>query len=309
MTDWQPSATLAVLQKRALVLATIRQFFAERGVLEVETPALSAAATPDPNLHSLAVTDAGYLHTSPEFPMKRLLAAGSGPIYQLARVFRGGEAGRLHNPEFTLLEWYRPGWDYVQLMDEVAALINAILPQPRPVESVTYHHALTHYAEIDERIASAADVQACLVQHDIAIPGDLSRAEALDLLVSSVVQPQLGRENITFLVDYPADQASLAKISQGVAQRFEVFVDGVELANGFQELTDATEQRQRFAQENAQRAAQAQPQMPLDEHFLAALAAGLPESAGVALGVDRLLMCALGAVSIQEVIAFPDDRA
>lgn len=309
MVNWQPNASLATLQQRAAVLAEIRQFFAARNVLEVETPALSNAAIPDPNLHSFTVENAGYLHTSPEFPMKRLLAAGSGPIYQLARVFRAGEAGRFHNPEFTLLEWYRSGWDYQQLMREVAELINQILPQTRPVEWLTYHDAVLQYASLDEPMASSADIQACLHHHHIPAPKDLPRADYLDLLVSSLVQPKLGRNGITFLIDYPANQAALAKINNGLAQRFEVFIDGVELANGFQELTDAAEQRRRFERENAQRSQQNLPIMPLDEHFLAALHAGLPESAGVALGIERLLMCALGAESIQEVMAFANDRA
>lgn len=317
--SWRPRATRALLAARAQLLARIRAYFAHAGVLEVETPALSQAATTDPRLHSLRTTLAArshYLHTSPEFAMKRLLAAGSGSIYQICKVFRAEEQGRRHNPEFTLLEWYRVSWDYRQLMTDVAALIAAAIGDICPLaapESLTYRAAFARHAGIDPLQASAHDFSACAEAHGIHAPAIDDDLDAWrDLLLTHVVEPQLGQERLTFIYDYPASQAALARVradTPPVAERFEVYLTGMELANGFQELTDADEQAARCARDNAMRVALGLPPMPLDARFIAALGNGLPDCAGVALGVDRLLMAAVRADDIGAVLAFPINRA
>lgn len=322
--DWRPTASLSALVRRAGIAAAVRAFFAARGVLEVETPLLSAAATPEPHLASLAALDpadrgghAWYLATSPEFHMKRLLAAGSGPIYQLFRAVRGGESGRRHNREFTLIEWYRPGWDHHRLIDEVVELIAEVLgPAARRAERLTYAEAFRRHADVDPHRASVAELDRALAAAGVAGPsfaaGD--RDGRLHLLMAAVVEPALGR-GVTVVHDFPASQASLARVrpaaaaEPALAERFEVYVDGVELANGFHELTDAAEQRRRFAADLAHRRAAGLPVPPADERFLAALEAGLPPAAGVALGFDRLAMLATGAAAIDQVIAFPAERA
>lgn len=325
--DWRPCATVETLRLRARLLSLVRAFFERRGVLEVETPILSAAAVTDPNLASLAARYTGpgaphgrtlYLHTSPEFPMKRLLAAGSGSIYQICKVFRDGEAGRRHNPEFTMLEWYRVGFDHQRLMDEVEALVAEALQgrlDPGPAERLSYGEAFRRYAGIDPHTASVDELRACAADHGIApVPGlePDERDAWLDLLLTHRVEPHLGRGRLTFIYDYPASQAALARVRPGVpalAERFELYLDGIELANGFHELGDAGEQRRRFAADNARRGAAGLPQVPADERLLAALENGLPECAGVALGFDRLVMIAGGLASLGEALAFPIDRA
>lgn len=326
---WKPAATLETLRLRARLLAAIREFFAARGVFEVDTPVLSHAASTDPQLHSFTTHYTGpdapdgvplFLHTSPEFPMKRLLAAGSGPIYQLGKVFRNGECGRWHNPEFTLLEWYRPDFDHHALMDEVEALVTGLLDsslKPAASERVSYGALFLRHAGIDPHTASAADLRECARAHGVGeVPGlTLDERDAwLDLLLTHTVMPRMEPQRLYFVYDYPASQAALARIrppSPGqtcaLAERFELFINGIELANGFHELGDSTEQRRRFERDNARRQAQGLPTMPLDEHLLAALAHGMPPCAGVALGVDRLLMLAAGAIS--ETLAFPFARA
>jgi elongation factor P--(R)-beta-lysine ligase len=326
--DWRPSATLEVLKLRARLLERIRAFFSERGVLEVETPVLSDAATPDPALASFVTRYVGplfargrtlYLHTSPEFPMKRLLAAGSGPIYQIGKVFRDGEAGRLHNPEFTLIEWYRTGFDHRRLMTETGELVTQLLAPHVPLdppERLTYREAFQRHAAIDPHAATAADFAAVAKAHRISVPPDLLAHNDLaiwrDLLLTHVVEPRLGQGRLTFLDEYPASQASLARVLPGeppVAARFELYLNGVELANGFHELADPDEQRTRFERQLHARAAGDLPAVPPDARLLAALQHGLPDCAGVALGFDRLVMIAAGARSVAEVIAFPFDRA
>jgi lysyl-tRNA synthetase class 2 len=325
--DWCPTADLAVLRQRARLLAELRAFFAARGVWEVETPALSSAGNTDPNLTSLLVgadhLDGGhgprrYLHTSPEYPMKRLLAAGSGSIYQIARVFRADEAGRLHNPEFTLLEWYRPGFDQHQLMDEVAALVSQVLrgrlPLPAP-ERLSYAAVFQRGLALDPHRVTVAELAACATAQGLRPPTGMPADDTgpwLDLLLSHCLQPRLGRERLTFVYDYPAAQAALACVRPGdppLAERFELYVNGIELANGFHELADASEQRRRFEHDNRVRAARGLPLVPLDERLLAALVAGLPDCSGVALGVDRLLLLAVGGTALAEVLAFPAERA
>lgn len=321
---WRPTASPEVLQLRARLLARIRAFFAERGVLEVETPMLSMAGTPDPNLHSFGARStapgdaarSGFLHTSPEFPMKRLLAAGSGSIYQICKVFRGGEGGRRHNPEFTLVEWYRVGFDYHALMAEVAALVAHALADRRelgPPERFTYRDAFRAHAGVDPHAAEAPELAAAARAHGIDASGLAADVDAWrDLLLTHRIEPRLGRGRISLLYDYPVSQAALARIRPGnppVAERFEVYLDAIELANGFAELADAAEQRERFERANAARRARGQREIPLDERFLAALRHGLPGCSGVALGFDRLVMAATGAGDIAEVLAFPFDIA
>ena len=322
--DWRPTARLEVLAARARVLTAIRGFFAEAGVLEVETPALSFAGSTDPALASLATTYTGpvaprgatlWLHTSPEFAMKRLLAAGSGPIWQLCRVFRDGERGSRHNPEFSLLEWYRPGVALEALIDEVTGLLRHVLGARLPEERLTYARVFARAFGIDPHRATIETLRAAAVRAGIAGADrlDLPDRDAwLDLLITHGVEPALGADGITVVHDYPPSQAALARVREGeprVAERFEVYLRGVELANGFHELADAAEQRRRFEADNARRRSTGLPEMPIDGRLLAALEAGLPDCCGVALGVDRLVMLATGAQHIDEVIAFPLERA
>jgi lysyl-tRNA synthetase class 2 len=321
--DWRPGVDLAALQARAELLAAVRAFFAEAGVMEVETPLLAPAAGTDPAIEPLRSRFTGpghadglplYLQTSPEYHMKRLLAAGSGPIYQIGKAFRDGEAGRRHNPEFTLLEWYRPGFDHHALMAEVAALVLRVLGRDLPVVRRSYRSLFQARYGIDPLSADSASLQAVALAE--AVPGAdqlvLERDGWLDLLLTHGIEAGLGRDELTFVTDYPASQAVLARLNPDdprTAARFELYVDGLELANGFWELADADEQRARFEADRAQRAALGLPDIALDERLLAALAAGLPNCAGVALGLDRLLMCRLGTGSLDQVIAFTIDRA
>ncbi|MBK1719918.1 EF-P lysine aminoacylase EpmA [Thiocystis violacea] len=323
-TDWLPSASRSALQARADLHARLRRFFLDAGVLEVETPILSRSAVTDPALASLStgVSIAGfgserplYLQTSPEFHMKRLLAAGSGPIYQICKVFRDEERGRRHHPEFSLLEWYRPGWDYRRLMEEVAALVRAALDRPRmPVEHIRYRDLFREGLGLDPWRADIGELRAAARVAGIADADglDLDRDGWLDLLLSHSLEPRLGRDGMSFLQDYPPSQAALARVRPDeppVAERFELYIQGIELANGFGELIDADEQRARFLADLATRRAQGRPEPPLDARFLAALEAGMPECAGVALGLDRLLMIATGAEHIDAVLSFPIERA
>lgn len=322
--SWKPTASIDTLRLRGELLASIRAFFAEHEVLEVDTPSLSHGATVDPSIDSLSVDYHGpgaarlWLHTSPEFPMKRLLAAGSGDIYQLAKVYRDGEAGRFHNPEFTLLEWYRLGFDHHRLMDEVEALVGGVLAGRRslaPARRYSYRDAFLEHAGIDPHGASNRALMECAEQFGAIVPDSLRVEERdtwLDLLLTQVVEPRLERDRMVFIHDYPASQAALARVRDGdppLAERFELYLDGVELANGFHELADGTEQRRRFGAEQAQRREEGRSAPPMDERFVAALEAGFPPCAGVALGIDRLVMVAAGAAHIDEVIAFPVARA
>lgn len=324
--DWRPGASLDTLRLRARMLERLRDFFARRGVLEVETPLLSVAGSTDPALASFQTPYQGpglpagqplYLHTSPEFPMKRLLAAGSGPIYQVARVFRDGEAGARHNPEFSLLEWYRTGWELESLMDEVEALVTALRGDAPPLPATrryAYRELFQAFLAIDPLMATVEELRACCHQAGIQAPDSMPGDEGdpwLDLLLSHAIEPRLG-PGLVFVYDYPASQAALARVRPGdppVAERFELYWDGLELANGFHELGDATEQRARFVADNHKREARGQPRMPLDEHLLAALEQGLPDCSGVALGLDRLLMRLAGLERIDQVLAFAIKRA
>ncbi|MCU7813206.1 MAG: EF-P lysine aminoacylase GenX [Candidatus Thiodiazotropha sp. (ex Notomyrtea botanica)] len=322
--DWRPSATLEMIQARASLLARIRDFFRQAGVLEVETPVCSRFGVTDPAIECLSTRYTGptapqgcdlYLQTSPEFPMKRLLAAGSGPIYQICRVFRDGELGRRHHPEFSLLEWYRPGFDHHVLMDEVASLINRLTQAPLTVEKLSYHEAFDRHLQIDPHTASPEQLRDCAVEHEVAGASELimdSRDAWLDLLMSHLIEPHLGETGMTFLYDYPASQAALARVKDStppVAERFELYLSGMEIANGFHELLDAGEQRRRFLDDNRRRAAAGLPQIPMDEALLDALASGMPACAGVALGIDRLLMFFTGCNDIRKLLAFDITKA
>ena len=315
---WQPTASLARLRQRAALVERARRFFAARGLLEVETPLLVGAPVTDVNLHSARVMLAGrseplWLQTSPEYAMKRLLAGGSGDIWQLARVVRGAERSRLHNAEFSLLEWYRVGYSMPALIDEVAALC-AELMGARRCESLRYADVFQQHTGLDP--LDCADTQlrsqaATLALSDSTL-ASLSRDEMLDLCMALRIGPMLGRSSFTFVTHYPASQAALARLDPGdprVALRFELYADGIELANGFVELADSALQRQRFEADNRERIRRGYPAQPLDGHLLEALQAGLPDCAGVALGFDRVVMIACGAQKIDEVIAFPMERA
>lgn len=290
--------------------------------MEVETPLLSAAAVTDPHLESFAVRCdcAGvpadgtlWLQTSPEYAMKRLLAAGCGSIYQIARAFRSGERGRRHNPEFTLLEWYRVGFDHRRLMDEVAELVIALLG-PRPARRMTYRDAFVEIVGVDPFRASLETLASAALDAGIVAAGCIGadRDAWLDLILSHQVQPKLGQGELLFLTDFPASQAALARLcpdDPSTAERFELFVDGMELANGFHELTDPDEQSRRFDADRRRRQMEGRCAPAPDARLLAALKAGLPDCSGVALGFDRLMMVALGVGNIDETIAFPVELA
>jgi lysyl-tRNA synthetase class 2 len=304
------------------MLAEIRAFFAELGVMEVETPLLSAAANPDPAVEPLSLdadlTADGrrrwYLQTSPEFPMKRLLAAGSGPIYQVCKVFRADERGRRHHPEFTLLEWYRPGFSLDALMDEVAALVRRLLGAPLAAERITYRELFLRRLNVDPWDCSADQLRGVAMDAGIADAATLAlETDAwLDLLLTHRIEAELGRGCLTFLHDYPPSQAALARVTGTevpVARRFELYLDGVELANGFDELSDADEQMRRFQRDTDDRGRRGLPRPPADGRLLAALRAGLPPCSGVALGLDRLLMRITGSNHIDQTLAFPIERS
>ena len=326
--DWRPTATPAALRRRAALLAGVRRYFAAQGVLEVETPLLSTASIPDPHIPSFVVAEAAgsamgeqptrYLNTSPEFAMKRLLAAGMGPIYQVCKAFRRGEQGSHHNPEFTLLEWYRPGFDHQRLMEDVEALVRSLDTGDTPLgpaERLSYQACFQRYLDIDPHRASVAALKSCAQQQGLGKVSGLSDADRdgwLDLLMSHCIQPQLGRDGPTFIFDYPANQAALARIRPGeppVAERFELFIEGIELANGFHELQDAQEQRARFEADLIRRQQAGLERVDIDERLLNALESGLPACAGVALGLDRLQLVLSGLPQLSDVLAFPYDRS
>ncbi len=296
------------------MLASIRRFFARRGVLEVETPALSVAAATDPALHSLRTRVGGqtrYLQTSPELAMKRLLAAGWGDIYQICKVFRDGESGRRHNPEFSMLEWYRVGWDDRALRTETITLLQSLSSAPLAVAELTYAQAFDAAIGIDPLNAETGELIAVARRLSVAPASDMPRDAWLDLLFSTAVVTRFPDDRLTIVSHYPASQAALARLRADgrTAARFEVFWGALELANGYHELTDAAEQRDRFEQDLARRAKEGLPVTPVDQRFLDALEAGMPDCAGVALGLDRLLMKLLDADSIEAVLSFPLDRA
>ncbi|MGY0617508.1 elongation factor P--(R)-beta-lysine ligase [Vibrio sp. FJH11] len=316
--NWQPTASIEQLRQRATLIASIRQFFAERQVMEVDTPAMSHATVTDIHLHTFQTEFVGpgyadgsklFFMTSPEFHMKRLLAAGSGCIYQINKAFRNEENGRYHNPEFTMLEWYRVGFNHHQLMDEMDDLLQRVL-KSGAAHRMTYQQAFIDVLGVCPLEASMSELKVVagkLGLSDIADPED-DRDTLLQLLFSIGVESKIGQDAPAFVYDFPASQAALAKINpqdSRVADRFEVYFKGIELANGFHELDNPKEQLARFERDNAKRLDMGLKPQPIDYHLIAALEAGLPDCAGVALGVDRLIMLALDCDHIDQVTAFP----
>jgi len=321
--DWRPGAGIEAIRRRAAMLQQVRGYFSAERVLEVQTPLLSEAAASDPQIESIAAGPAHgarrFLQTSPEYPMKRLLAAGVGDCYQICPVFRDGESGRMHSPEFTMIEWYRVGFDVVQLQQDVDRLLRAACAGIRefaPARHLSYRDAIAGACGIDCRVTDADSIRSVLAAHGVtpADAGGWDRDAWLDLLMGALVGPGLGHDAPLFVRDYPAAQAALARLrvdpdGERVAERFELYLDGVELANGYHELGDALEQRQRFEQDLQLRRARGQRVNPLDRRLLAALEHGLPDCAGVALGFDRLVMVALGLPTLAQALCFPADRA
>ena len=314
--DWRPTCSIETLVARSQTLASIRAFFAQRGVLEVDTPVLSRTTVTDPAIESLSLLDAGerrYLQTSPEYQMKRLLAAGAPSMVRIGPVFRAEESGRLHNPEFTMIEWYRLGFDLAQLMDEVAALVDQVLGMQRS-RTVTYHQLLREGAGVDAFESSVTDLVAALARLGVELsPGAAAdRRALLDLLVTHAIDA-LGAGRV-FITDYPADQAALARLVQDsdgrtVAARFELIIDGVEVANGYDELADADVMEQRMTADVELRRGAGRDAPAHDRRLLAAMRYGLPGCSGVALGFDRLMMRKLGMARIEEVMPFGIARA
>jgi lysyl-tRNA synthetase class 2 len=321
--DWRPAASIDVLRARAGMLERIRAYFAAQEVREVQTPVLSASAVSDPAIESIGAEAARgaqlWLQTSPEYPMKRLLAAGFGDCYQVCPVFRDGESGRLHNPEFTMIEWYRLDYGVGEMEHDVDRLLRVACAELRdfpPARAVSYRSALLEACGVDCRSAGVPDIRAALAGRGVEPAGadGWERDDWLDLLMGAVVSPALGHDAPVFVNDYPPEQAALARLRREpdgsqVAERFELYVDGLELANGFRELGDAAEQRRRFERDQATRRRRGQRERPLDERLLAALEAGLPDCAGVALGFDRLVMAAHRLPNLDAAMAFPDSRA
>ncbi|MFX4307657.1 EF-P lysine aminoacylase GenX [Acinetobacter soli] len=318
-----PTCSIEALKARTQLYRTIREFFAQRDVMEVETPIVSQAGVTDVHLASVQVqrhiegrVQQQYLQTSPEFAMKRLLAAGSGPIYQICKVFRDDEHGRKHNSEFTMLEWYRPGLDLRELMHETAALLNVCLAhrfdEIRPLV-LSYKHAFQDRLDINPLQATLAQLKQTAQRVGLTLDLGDDRLAYMDLLFSHFVEPSLGFDTPIFLTDFPPEMASLAKVrldedGEEVAARFEVYIEGLELANAYDELLDASVLRARFEADNQERDKLGLQVMPLDENLLAALA-HMPECSGIALGLDRLLMVATQKLNIEQVIAFPASRA
>ena len=311
---WQASASNESLRARARLLSELRQFFAARNVLEVETPLLGANTVTDVHLVSFSTQHAEselYLQTSPEYAMKRLLAGGCESIFQICKAFRQEEQGKQHNPEFTLLEWYRIGFTLTELMDEVEELVTQLL-NCTPIERFTYKELFERKLNINPHTVSSAELQALAREATSIATQTMSDTDALQLLMSQVVEPELPAQ--CFVYDYPANQAALAQLAtnnagEQIAKRFELYAGGMELANGYFELTDATEQQRRFEADAKQRTEMQLPAVTADKRLLAALQAGLPSCAGVALGVDRLLMLITGSKSIADVVSFSFDRA
>lgn len=328
MSDWQPTASLDMLQTRARLLSRIRAFFADKDIYEVQTQVMSHSGNTEPAIESFVTQYDGnakqlatpsFLNTSPEFAMKRLLAAGSGSIFQICPVFRQGEQGRKHNPEFTMLEWYRLNFDHHALMGEVNLLVRFVAEDLLSFERsqfYTYQDAMLKFAEVDPFTATIEELKLATNKAGIDVVGladsENERDSWLDLLMCQVVEKNLPENCPVFIYNYPASQAALSKIKKGspdVAERFELYINGMEIANGFHELTDADEQALRFKQQQQLRKERGQPGIPADHHLIEALKHGLPDCAGVAIGLDRLLMALTGAEHINEVISFPFERA
>jgi lysyl-tRNA synthetase class 2 len=315
-SNWRPDASRLAIEARARLLSDIRHYFSDQKVMEVVTPVLSRAGNSDPNIRSVT-TDSQrrkYLRTSPEYALKRLLASGHSDIYEMGPVFRAGETGRYHNPEFTLLEWYRLGWSYLDLANEVIELVRLCGHGQFgdwPVQQLTYRELFHQEIGLDPLFCSESDLAACAMERGI-VAAPMDHQEWLDLLLSELIQPALPGECFTLLYDFPPEQAALARIREDhppVAERFEIYLGQMELANGYQELTDADEQLERFRREARLAESRGEEQTVLDMNLIAALSHGLPECTGVALGVDRLLMSCLKLERIDSVLSFAAERA
>lgn len=316
MLNWLPGASAENLRKRAEMLAKIRHFFSDRNVLEVETPLLAHCTVTDVFIQSLRLetklrgrTETLYLQTSPEYSMKRLLGSGIGPIYQICKAFREGETSTRHNPEFTMLEWYQPGYTMTALMDEVEQLLSVLLGYEN-ISRYSYREVFLEKLDIDPHSISVEDLEVATRKKIDIYGGDLGKSDYLQLLMAHVIEPMIA-ENF-FVYDFPVGQAALAKfeadeMDMTVAKRFELFCEGMEIANGYYELTDADEQRSRFEVDGEKRRKLGLPQYAIDEKLLAGLDAGIPQSAGVAVGIDRLLMLLVGSSNIRDVISFTTD--
>jgi len=329
--SWQPNTDHLVRKQRAQMLHDIRAFFYERDVMEVETPALSQTANTDPYIESFQIKDsdndkqARYLHTSPEYPMKRLLAANSGDIYQIAKVWRQAESGAKHNPEFTLLEWYRVGFSYQQLIDEVDTLLSNLLSKiTKPALVISYQQLFLEKLNINPHTVSHAELIACAGSATSGFSqrnlNQFSVQDLLDLLLTHCIEPDFKKDRLTFVVDYPLTQSALAMIGksaydqssnkeQDIAMRFEVYLGPLELGNGYQELTNYDANCDVLETENKIRVKHNQTKIPVDYFFLESIKNGLPECAGVAIGLDRVLMAITGKDNIKQVINFPWDKA
>ncbi len=317
VSDWQPSADIEVLKRRADIIRRLREWFYKQNILEVETPQLSRGATTDPNIESFSVADR-HLRTSAEFHLKRLLAAGCPDVYELGKVFRVDESGQRHNPEFTMLEWYRLGIDHLQLVSEIEGLLQ-YLHQDNSVtlQRISYHKFWSQHSDIDLSVAGCAEIVSFLESQGIAVPASTATSfdELQDLAMATVLADSMPQQKYTCIYDYPASQASLARIDNSnpawpVANRFEIYYGSVELANGFYELTDRAEQLARFQSDNKIRELKEQVQRPIDHLFVDSLNHGLPDCSGVAIGIDRLMMVLLDNVkSLNEVISFDWQRA
>lgn len=324
-TEWQPTCSVELMRARAHMLRSIRNYFLEHSVLEVETPSLGRAIGTDPQLAYFSTEfnwapqrQTLFLQTSPEFAMKRLLAAGSGSIYQIGKSFRNSESGRFHNPEFTLLEWYRVGFDLFRLMDDCEALIQNLFKELRPLQAtlrISYQEVFQRHAGLNPLRFSYEDYCAYARNTGLGEAVELCGQDHslwLDFLFSHKVQPHLGKNALCMVYGYPACQSSLARLNEHdpqTADRVEVFIDGVELGNGYYELCHAEEQDRRFDEELAIRNKRLLPAAVKDTRLIAALAAGMPDCSGMAVGLDRLLMILLQKSSIDEVLCFPIDRA
>lgn len=319
--SWQPSATMNTLRARADIIQSIRHFFTARGVMEVETPLMCHTSVTDTFIQSIPALFQSqphekehrhYLQTSPEYAMKRLLAAGSGPIFQICKAFRQGEVGRYHNPEFSMLEWYRPGFDHHALMNEMDELLQLVLKKPA-AERKSYLQIFQENLQLNPHTASLDELKQCAAAHHISIAEDIQDCTTwLQILMSEYIELRIGQDRPCFIYDFPKAQAALARIQPGnppVASRFEVYYRGIELANGFHELQDVSEQRSRFEKNNVERKQLGLNEMKIDKYFLAALSHGLPDCAGVALGIDRLIMLATETPSIMDVLSFDFARA
>jgi elongation factor P--(R)-beta-lysine ligase len=312
--QWRPTAPLSVLKKRADVFYQLREFFREKNVWEVDTPLLGHAGVSDPHIRNFvtnshtSATPVRYLQTSPEYAMKRLLAAGCGSIYQMGKVFRDEACGAQHQCEFSLLEWYRVGWSEAELIEEVKSVVSIVLGE-QSWTTITYRDLFDEVLHINPHKISIEELQK-LAEHYIDIHGELvDKDQWLDLLFTHMIEPHLQKMGFVVITEYPASQAALSKIVKNaegdfIGKRFEVYVNGLELANGYEELQDAQEQRARFSNDQLKRKNLHLPEATIDENLLAAMAAGLPDCSGVALGVDRLIMLSVGALHIAQVLPF-----